>query len=102
MHPLIERITPKSKAQRMGVFVAIALTFLVLFLHNPFDGYSNFMGWDYYLFTIDLTDSPSSIWDLQSSNPIVYWFRPISHLASAIISIWVLCLSWLYLSAGEA
>lgn len=97
MHPLIDKLFPRNKSQRVGVFVAVTLSILVLLVHNPLDGYDYFMGWDYYF----ASGGDSWFWKMQSKSPIVDWFGPLSHLASAIASIWVLCATWLYLFRSE-
>lgn len=98
MPPIIDTLMPRNKTQRIGIFVAMVMSLLVIFLHNPLDGYVYFHGWEYYLFTINF---PHSIWEVQSNNPIVYWFGIVSHSASAFVAIWILCLAWLYLFRTE-
>lgn len=93
MHPLIDEFFPRNKIQRIGLFVAIVLVILVVFLHNPLDGYDT----AHY---VDFTDGEfkdGPFWKWRSMNPIVYWFGAMTHLAAAIAATWVLCATWLYL-----
>lgn len=99
MRQLHNVIASLNRSQRIGVFVAIAMTLLFAFLHNPLDGYCGEHICD--------ISSPRAMLDAlwegeaQSVNPIFFWFGPVSHLISAVVAIWVLCLAWLYLFRGE-
>lgn len=93
MHPLINEFFPRNKVQRIGLFVAIALSILVVFLHDPLDGYDTA---HYFSFTDgEIKDGP--FWEWRSVNPIVHWFDALTHLAAVIAAILVLCATWLYI-----
>lgn len=99
---VIRLVHPKyqNQTQRIGFFVAIATSILLVVLHNPFGGYGAFVidccaPLSQFCFcTNDGDFYPISEW--LSLDPVVVWFGPVLHLIISVLATLAAGLIWLF------
>lgn len=114
-----------NNSQKKGIFIALALAAIILFLHFPFDGYTvrhdvitrygkgecphltaeklkefdaqqlNQASEQYRLCQSESELQLRSFQDWTSDSPIVGWFGSVFHTLITLLFVWGLCFTWI-------
>ena len=86
-----------NQLQRVGIFVAVLLAFIVLGLHSPWTGYEidYWKHTSYIIGQSELVYLPFDLW--QTKAPVSMWFGYVLNIVCLLCGIAILLAVWLHL-----